>query len=371
MSPVYDRDRIVEVIDLASLADEILGPRRGTSRSASWPCPSPQHAQTGRTPPVSLYRSRGGEERWHCHGCGIGGSAIDLVMAVHRLTVAEALEELAGRAGVRDSAEGSWPRRVAARPWKGSVATRPPVADPAGLAAFVDECAERLWKPQGQTVRRWLTEVRGIPEAVLERNRIGADPGRAAQARPDGMPSCGRAAVLPVIEDGRPVFAQLRAISPHPDGPRYLNAASRLAVNPRVGMYEPCEPVGRCVIVTEGVIDALSANTAGFRSAAVFGAALVGRRTGDRTRLVADRLKAFGATLVVAFDADEAGQEGGRALRESLRHLGARSVYLHVPPVRNDLNAWMLTSPDWGRTLRLAVRTAAIPASQLTRTVRR
>jgi hypothetical protein len=368
---VYDRDRIVETIDLASLADEVLGPRRGTSRSASWPCPSPQHAQTGKTPPVSLYRSRAGEERWHCHGCGIGGSAIDLVMAAHRLTVAEAIEELAGRAGVRESTNDRQPHRAAARPAKDPCAARAPGADPAGLAAFVDQCAERLWKPQGQSVLRWLTEVRGLPEAVLERNRIGADPGRQAQARPDGMPSCGRAAVLPVIEAGRSVFAQLRAISPRPDGARYLNAASRLAVNPRVGVYQPCEAVGRCVIVTEGVIDALSANAAGFCSAAVLGAALARRGAGDRTGLVADRLAGLGAPLIVAFDADQPGQEAARALRESLRARSARSTHLHLPSERNDLNAWMLTSPDWDRTLKLAVRTAAMAAEQPSSTLAR
>ena len=368
---MYDRDRIVEAIDLASLADELLGPRRGTSRSASWPCPSPQHAQTGRTPPVSLYRSRGGEERWHCHGCGIGGSAIDLVMATHRLTVAEAIEKLAGRAGVRGSFDDRRPHRAAARPAKEPRAARAPVADPAGLASFVDECAERLWKPQGRAVRRWLTEVRGLPEAVLQRNRIGADPGRQAQARPNGMPSCGRAAVLPVIEAGRPIFAQLRAISPGPDRPRYLNAAGRLASNPRVGLYEPCEPVGRCVIVTEGILDALSANAGGFRSAAVLGAALAGGGTGDRTGLVADRFAGLHAPLMVAFDADEAGDEGGRALRESLREHGKRATSLRVPSDRNDLNGWMVASPDWGRTLKLAVRTAAMAVDHPPRSLAR
>ncbi|HVM14013.1 MAG TPA: toprim domain-containing protein [Egibacteraceae bacterium] len=368
---MYDRDRIVEAIDLASLADEVLGSRRGTSRSASWPCPSPQHAQTGRTPPVSLYRSRGGEERWHCHGCGIGGSAIDLVMAAHRLTVAEAIEELAGRAGVRGALDDRRPHRAVARPAKDPRSAPAATADPAGLAAFVDECAERLWKPQGRAVRRWLTEVRGLPGGVLERNRIGADPGRQAQARPDGMPSCGRATVLPVIEAGRPVFAQLRAIDPRPDGPRYLNAASRLAVNPRVGVYQPCEAVGRCVIVTEGVIDALSANAAGLRSAAVIGAALTRGGAGYRTGLVADRLARLGGPVIIAFDADQPGQEGAQALRDSLRARGTRATYLHVPSDRNDLNAWMITSPDWDRTLKLAVRTAAMAAEQPSRTLAR
>src|SRR5260370_1429281 len=95
-----DRDRILEAVDLPALADELLGPRRGRERSAMWPCPSPQHAQSGRTPPVSIFCTGRGEQRWHCHGCGIGGSAIDLVMATRGVQVRDALEELAARAGV-------------------------------------------------------------------------------------------------------------------------------------------------------------------------------------------------------------------------------------------------------------------------------
>ena len=37
------------------------------------------------------------------------------------------------------------------------------VADPQGLADFVDECASRLWSPEGDRVLRWLTEARGVP----------------------------------------------------------------------------------------------------------------------------------------------------------------------------------------------------------------
>lgn len=352
---MFDRDRIVEATDLAALADEVLGPRRGTSRSASWPCPSAQHAQTGRTPPVSVFRSGRGEERWHCHGCGIGGSAIDLVMAARGVTVGEAIEGLAGRAGIRDAvvADGRL-GRAAGRPIKAVTTARPPMGDSAGLVAFVDECAERLWRPEGRVVLHWLTEVRGLPEEVLALNRIGADPGRQRQSRPDGMPSSGRAAVLPVLEAGRPVFAQLRPVNPLPERPRYLNAASRLASNPRVGVYEPPEAVGRCVVVTEGVLDALSANAAGFRAAAVLGAALVG----DHGSPVADRLARLNSPLVLAFDADEAGQRGAKALQGVLRKRAARSARLHLPAGANDLNAWMVRSRDWQQAFRSAVRTA-------------
>jgi len=363
---VLDRNHIVEATDLAGLADELLGPRRGTSRSASWPCPSPQHAQTGRTPPVGVYRAGNGEQRWHCHGCGIGGSAIDLVMVSRGLTVAEAIEGLAGRAGIREPfVVGRRRTNAVARPIRDMAVARAPVADPAGLAAFVDECAERLWQPQGRVVLQWLTQVRGLPEEVLARNRIGADPGRRGQPRPDGMPSSGRAAVLPVHEDGRPVFAQLRPISQLPEGPRYLNAANRLAANPRVGIYEPPEAVGRCVVVTEGVLDALSANAAGFRAAAVFGAALVGGGAQDRGgNVVADRLAGLDSPLILAFDADEAGQRGSDTLRGSLRERGAHTSRVHVPAEANDLNAWMLASRDWQQAFRSAVRTAVTASSE-------
>ena len=78
---MHDRDAILAAVDLAALADELLGSRRGTARSPTWPCPNAQHAQTGRTPPVTVFRSQQGHERWHCHGCGAGGTAIDLVLA--------------------------------------------------------------------------------------------------------------------------------------------------------------------------------------------------------------------------------------------------------------------------------------------------
>lgn len=355
---LLDRDRIVEATDLAALADELLGPRRGTSRSPTWACPSPQHAQTGRTPPVSVFRARSGEERWHCHGCGIGGSAVDLVMAARGVTVREAIEELGSRMGVRE------PYVSVGRPPRAPVPVR--VASPAqaegdleGLATYVDECARRLWRPDGRAVLRWLTESRGLPEDVLRQNRIGADPGRRRQDRPDGMPSAGWAAVLPIHEEGRPLFAQLRAMNPLAGRPRYLNAASRLAPNPRVGFYGPVEAVGPCFLVTEGVLDALSANAAGFRAAAVLGAALaaspgIDSGGGD----VATRLTGSGATLVVAFDADGPGDLAAIQLVSRLRETGTRTSRIHVPPAAKDLNGWMRRSHDWPRTLRSAVRTA-------------
>ncbi len=135
---MYDRDRILDSVDLASLADEVLGEHHGSDRSPTWPCPNPNHAQTGSTPPVTIFRSNTGDERWHCHGCGAGGTAIDLVMTTQNVDVREALEALAARSGI---SEEDRPLRRTRRCTPRHVPSDG-VTDPDGLASYVDACAK-------------------------------------------------------------------------------------------------------------------------------------------------------------------------------------------------------------------------------------
>jgi replicative DNA helicase len=118
------------------------------------------------------------------------------------------------------------------------------------------------------------------------------------------------------------------------------------------------------VIVAEGVLDALSANAAGFRAAAVLGAALVGDGHNERGSAVADRLAELDAPLILAFDADEAGQRGSKALQGALHERGVRTARVHVPAEANDLNAWMLTTRNWDHALASAVRTAVTASAR-------
>lgn len=318
---MYERDVLLAAVDLPALADELLGPRKGTHASGSWRCPNPQHQQTGRTPPVSIFRARRGEQRWRCHGCGAGGTAIDLVVAVTGCTVREAFDAVAARAGVQ-------PREPDRR--TGQPPSRRPSLD--DLATYVDECAARLWRRDGATVRRYLMGERGLSEAVLRLNRIGADPGPNRQARPAGVPRAGLAAVLPVIEDGKPVYAQLRRLRPRQGQPRYLNVSGMIARNPKVAFYEPAAAAHPAVIVTEGPIDALSAAVAGFRSAAVLGA-----HSADAEAVA--RLAAVPGPLVVAFDSDEAGRSGASRLYSMLADTSRQAVVLSVASCVADLNA--------------------------------
>lgn len=335
---MYDRDALLAAVDLRALADDLLGPAGTNGRTRMWPCPNPQHAQTGRTPPVSIFTSRRGERRWRCHGCGDGGTAIDLVLAVQGGTARDALKHLAKRVGHREQPD-NW--RPAPRPARARSLPPAGCRDPDGLDRYVTECAERLWKPEGRAMRRWLTDIRGLPRDVLVENRIGADPGRRAQHRPEGMPRA-MGVVLPVIEDGHAVYVQIRVPRPKPDRPRYLNPSADLAINPRLARARPTEVRHPEVVVTEGAIDALSAAAAGYRAVAVLSATY-----GDETVAVA--LTKLPHPLVIAFDADEAGRAGANRLAGLLDARQRPPVVLDLGS--GDLNDTMRCSDDWSRQL--------------------
>jgi len=234
---VYDRDALLAAVDLRDLADDLLGPAGTNGRARMWRCPNPQHAQTGRAPPVSIFAGRRGEQRWRCHGCGDGGTASDLVVACRGGALRDAMTFLAERTGHREQPETWRPSgpRASDRIFPAAGCT-----DPDGLDSYVRDCARRLWAPEGRQLLRWLTNERGLPEDVLARNHVGADLGPSVQTRPDGMP---RAAgvVLPVVENEGAVYAQIRVPHPAGDRPRYLNPASRLAANPRLSRIRPVE----------------------------------------------------------------------------------------------------------------------------------
>lgn len=345
---MYERDRLLAGVDLAQLADELLGPRAGNQRTGSWRCPSPEHAQTGRTPPVSVFCTRRGEQRWRCHGCGAGGTAIDLVMLVTNRDVRGAMDVLAGRAVGNVEAP---PARPIPKP--------PDPRRLIELSSFVDICAARLWLPEGRAVRRWLVDERGLPRDVLEHNDVGADLGSHALRRPDGLPRGGPAAVFPAIHDGRVLYAQLRRLRPRDDQPKFLNPAASLAVNPRVARFRPVVPVAqRVVVVTEGPIDALSVAAAGFRAVAVLGAVA-------SDELVARRLAALPGRLAIAFDNDDAGQLGADRLRGLLSQLSRPATRIAIPDEVNDVNDWHRSAgAEWPRMLTSAVESSVVTANR-------
>lgn len=337
---MLDRDAILGGVDLRTLADELLGLRRGPERSPAWRCPTPTHAQTGRTPPVSVFFDRRGSQRWTCHGCGAGGTAIDLVMAVRGVGVRMALEELAAYT----SQPGTLPAPLAPAP------TSPDPEALAELDSYVRQCAARLWRGSGSRVRDWLTEGRGLPADVLVANLVGADPGPGLQARPRGVPRRS-GAVFPVLAEGRAVYSQLRRLNPGPGQPRYLSVSGSLAPKPTVARYRPIERRAALLVATEGPVDALAAAAAGFDAVALLGAGAAGP-------MAAEALAAEGRPVAIAMDADEAGRAASARLTSLLAERRCRSTVVAVPPDAGDLAGWLAQANDWQATFLEAVLTA-------------
>ena len=341
----YERDELLARTDLAALADELLGFHAGNGRNARWPSPVPNHPQTGRTPPMSIFVDHRGIERWTCFATGANGTAIDLVTTATGRTVADAIAWLAERARLDRTPPDRPPPRRTPPP-------RPQLREPSqALRGYVEACERLLWEPAGSATRQWLVEARGLDAEVLRHNRIGADPGPRALHRPKGLPRFGPAAVLPALDSARePIYLQARYLRPPPDRGKYDNPTAAHGANPRLTRVEPdgC-PIGGPTLVTEGIPDALAAATGGYRAVAILGAGLPDRG-------VAQRLAKRDGLLVIAFDADDPGRAGANRLRELLATAGRTDV-IDVEPPFADLNSWLI---DRGREsfasqLRMAV----------------
>ncbi|MGH9014410.1 MAG: toprim domain-containing protein, partial [Acidimicrobiia bacterium] len=168
-------------------------------------------------------------------------------------------------------------------------------------------------------------------------NRVGADPGPATLRRARGLPRRGPAVVFPVLTDTRsPAYLQARYLDPGRAGRKYDNPSDTLARNPRAVLV--CTPrrgaSAGALLVCEGLPDALTGAAAGYRAAAVLGAALpdvaVARRI---TELAGDD------PIVVAFDTDEGGRRGAARLRDLLRSVTSDPVTVLAVPA-GDLNDW-------------------------------
>lgn len=152
--------------------------------------------------------------------------------------------------------------------------------------------------------------------------------------------------VLTVIDDRRPVYAQLRVPHPLPDRPRYLNPTSDLATNSRIARARPVEERHAEVIVTEGSIDALSVAAAGYRAVAVLSATY-----GDEA--VAVSLAKLPHPLIIAFAVDDAGRTGADHLVSLLEARQRPPVLLDLGS--GDLNDALRHSDDWPRQMESAV----------------
>ncbi len=301
-----DRAEVLARIDLAALFTELVGPGRGPERSAMFPCPAPAHAQTGATPPVAVDRAKG---LWHCHGCGLGGSAVDLLTVATGASVGDALAQLRTRAGLHCWQPPAPPRsRQEARHAPAPPVT-PPIDPGAAERALGRFCAGRSWSVE-------VAEALGI--------HVVAD----AYGRPWVR--------FPFRVGGEVVTWQDRRLGA--GSPKWLTPAGAKLVPYNLDALDQAHEVGS-VIVVEGPADVVALHHAFERPSVVGIAGAAGFK--------AEWMSAFtGLAVYVVADNDEAGERLRADVDAKLAGI-ARSVWhLRVPEPHNDLDEWRQAGPE-------------------------
>ena len=278
---------------------------------------------------------------FHCFGCGAHGDAIGFVMRADNLDFIEAVERLAGEAGIAV-----------------------PHADPAGARpGAAPEDAARSAGRRGRVLRGAAVGAgRGAGARVSDpaRSRRGDDPavpaglgaartgrrcgGRSASEFPGSAAARGRAACACRDEGGSPYdYFRGRVMFPIGDRagriiafggrtlgdgqPKYLNSPDTPVFEKGRILYGWAaaraniarEPDGTAVIVVEGYMDVIALHRAGFGGAvAPLGTALTETQLHELWRLAPEP--------VLCFDGDAAGQ------RAALRALARALPLLHAGP---------------------------------------
>jgi DNA primase len=289
---------------------------------------------------------------FHCFGCGAHGDVVGFVMRADNLDFIEAVEKLAGEAGLAVPQASPQERERAQR--------QKTLLEAMEAAATFYE--GKLWAPAGSRAREYLHE-RGLDPDTIRRFRLGWAPEDRQGLRralgadfPDSMLI--DAGLIRRAEEGDPFdYFRNRVIFPIGDRagrviafggrvvgegqPKYLNSPdSPLFEKGRVlygwsaaraGVARDPEAGGTGVIVTEGYMDVIALHRAGFTAAvAPLGTALTEFQLHELWRLAPEP--------TLCFDGDVAGQQAAiRALRRALPLLRpGQSLHFAVLPQGED-----------------------------------
>jgi DNA primase len=293
---------------------------------------------------------------YFCPGCGAGGDAIRFVMEVDHLTFVEAVERLAGRAGIQLRYTDAGPdpvRKVGQR--------QRLVAAHAEAAKFY---AEQLTTPGARIAREFLA-ARGFDQAAAQRYGCGFAPdawdrlthhlhklgytsqelvlaGLAREARSGGLIDRFRRRLLwPIRElSGDVIGFGARKLFEHDDGPKYLNTPETQLYKKSHVLYgidqakREIAKQGRVVIV-EGYTDVMACHIAGVPIAvATCGTAFGGDHISVLRRLLLDTDR-YAGEIIFTFDGDAAGQKAAlRAFEDDQRFVA--QTFIAVGPDNMD-----------------------------------
>jgi DNA primase len=294
------------------------------------------------------FHVRPGVGLYHCFGCGEGGDVFSFLQKVDAITFVEAVELLAGRAGVQLRYEDGGSGRPAA-----DVGRRQRLLDAHRLAA--DFYAEQLSSPGAAAGRRFLSE-RGFDRAAAETFGVGFAPtgwgaltdhlrgrgftsdelvtgGLAAQGARGPYDRFRGRLVWPIRDTtGATIGFGARRLSEDDSGPKYLNTSETPLYRKSSVLYGldlAKREVARRkqVVVVEGYTDVMACHLAGVPTAvATCGTAFGAEHVAVVRRLLGDDDVRSGE-VVFTFDGDEAGQKAAlRAFEEDQRFVAQTFV---------------------------------------------
>jgi DNA primase len=290
---------------------------------------------------------------YYCHGCAAGGDAIRFVMETERLSFVEAVERLAGRAGVQLRYVEAGPAPV-----RQAQGQKQRLTEAHGVAAQF--YAEQLATPAARAAREFLA-TRGFDRAAAQTYSCGFAPdgwdglvkllrqrgfsgtemvtaGLAKQSRNGNLIDRFRRRLLWPIRDlsGDVIGFGARKLFDDDDGPKYLNTPETPLYKKSHVLYgiehakREIAKQGR-VVVVEGYTDVMACHLAGVPVAvATCGTAFGADHIGVLRRLLMDA-DGLAGEIIFTFDGDAAGQKAAlRAFEEDQRFVGR--TFIAVSP---------------------------------------
>lgn len=242
--------------------------------------------------------------RYWCRGCGKAGDAIQYLRERRGLSFLGACEYLGHDPGPRKDTA-----RTAPTIWTPKESSTPSELWRTKAKAFLDRAIDTLWKPQGDTMRAWLHDKKGLNDATIKaaclglaladtfepRATWGLDPvikddgTERKQWIPAGL-------VIPLISKGDVLRLRIRRDDPG-DGPRYVivsgSSAAPLILNQD----------GGAGVIVESELDALLLNQAAGDFVFVVSMGTATARPVIQTH----KLLKEAPLILIALDTDEAG----------------------------------------------------------------
>ncbi len=329
------KDRVRDAVDFVELVSTRTELRRAGPRSYEGLCPF--HDE--RTPSFGIDPT---EKVYYCFGCQASGDVFTFVQETEGVDFRGALELLADRCGIELELEREDPREAERRQRRERLL--------ALLARTAGYYERYLWESTEAKRARDYLQGRGLSEQALRAFRVGYAPsawdrvllasrhggfserelydtGLAQRSQENGRPyDRFRGRIMFPLADlrGRVLGFGARAMREE-QKPKYLNTSDNDVYHKGRHLYgadlarAAATKAGE-TIVCEGYTDVIALHQAGFKNAVgLMGTALTDEQVGELGRL--------GQTVLLALDADSAGQE---AMLKAARLAAKRKLELRV-----------------------------------------